>query len=80
MWIKGLNWLVADTLRAATPLQIERWELSPVLGVWRFPSPSPVVLPPPQRTVLGRTAAHGQQCPQCWGGLCSDISSPSEPW
>ncbi|NWH26786.1 PLCG1 phosphodiesterase, partial [Grus americana] len=25
MWIKGLNWLVADTLRAATPLQIERW-------------------------------------------------------
>lgn len=24
MWIKGLNWLVADTLRAATPLQIER--------------------------------------------------------
>uniref|UniRef100_A0A8C3LPZ5 Phosphoinositide phospholipase C n=1 Tax=Chrysolophus pictus TaxID=9089 RepID=A0A8C3LPZ5_CHRPC len=31
MWIKGLNWLVADTLRAATPLQIERWELSPVL-------------------------------------------------
>ncbi|XP_026718143.1 1-phosphatidylinositol 4,5-bisphosphate phosphodiesterase gamma-1 [Athene cunicularia] len=25
MWIKGLNWLVTDTLRAATPLQIERW-------------------------------------------------------
>ncbi|XP_013922551.1 PREDICTED: 1-phosphatidylinositol 4,5-bisphosphate phosphodiesterase gamma-1 [Thamnophis sirtalis] len=25
MWIKGLNWLVADTLKAATPLQIERW-------------------------------------------------------
>ncbi|XP_009997099.1 PREDICTED: 1-phosphatidylinositol 4,5-bisphosphate phosphodiesterase gamma-1 [Chaetura pelagica] len=25
MWIKGLNWLVADTLRAPTPLQIERW-------------------------------------------------------
>ncbi|KAL7985515.1 hypothetical protein Chor_004085 [Crotalus horridus] len=24
MWIKGLNWLVADTLKAATPLQIER--------------------------------------------------------
>ena len=24
MWIKGLNWLVADTLRAPTPLQIER--------------------------------------------------------
>lgn len=76
MWIKGLNWLVADTLRAATPLQIERWELSPVLGLCRFPSPSPVVLPPPQSTVLGCTAAHGQQCPQCWGGLCSDISSP----
>lgn len=48
MWIKGLNWLVADTLRAATPLQIERWELSPVLGLCRFPSPSPVVLPPPK--------------------------------
>ncbi|XP_044841417.1 1-phosphatidylinositol 4,5-bisphosphate phosphodiesterase gamma-1 isoform X3 [Mauremys mutica] len=25
MWIKGLNWLVRDTLRAPTPLQIERW-------------------------------------------------------
>ncbi|KAM3838615.1 1-phosphatidylinositol 4,5-bisphosphate phosphodiesterase gamma-1 isoform 2-T2 [Vipera latastei] len=25
MWIKGLKWLVADTLKAATPLQIERW-------------------------------------------------------
>uniref|UniRef100_A0A674JCH7 Phosphoinositide phospholipase C n=1 Tax=Terrapene triunguis TaxID=2587831 RepID=A0A674JCH7_9SAUR len=25
MWIKGLNWLVGDTLRAPTPLQIERW-------------------------------------------------------
>ncbi|KAK9404726.1 1-phosphatidylinositol 4-5-bisphosphate phosphodiesterase gamma-1 [Crotalus adamanteus] len=25
MWVKGLNWLVADTLKAATPLQIERW-------------------------------------------------------
>lgn len=25
MWIKGLNWLVADTLKATTPLQIERW-------------------------------------------------------
>ncbi|NXB45692.1 PLCG1 phosphodiesterase, partial [Leucopsar rothschildi] len=25
MWIKGLNWLVTDTLRAPTPLQIERW-------------------------------------------------------
>uniref|UniRef100_A0A7M4FYU6 1-phosphatidylinositol 4,5-bisphosphate phosphodiesterase gamma n=1 Tax=Crocodylus porosus TaxID=8502 RepID=A0A7M4FYU6_CROPO len=25
MWIKGLTWLVADTLKATTPLQIERW-------------------------------------------------------
>uniref|UniRef100_A0A8D0GG57 1-phosphatidylinositol 4,5-bisphosphate phosphodiesterase gamma n=1 Tax=Sphenodon punctatus TaxID=8508 RepID=A0A8D0GG57_SPHPU len=25
MWIKGLNWLVTDTLKATTPLQIERW-------------------------------------------------------
>uniref|UniRef100_A0A8C9XGT1 Phosphoinositide phospholipase C n=1 Tax=Sander lucioperca TaxID=283035 RepID=A0A8C9XGT1_SANLU len=25
MWVKGLNWLVADTLKAPTPLQIERW-------------------------------------------------------
>ncbi|XP_028848883.1 1-phosphatidylinositol 4,5-bisphosphate phosphodiesterase gamma-1 isoform X2 [Denticeps clupeoides] len=25
MWVKGLNWLVADTLRSPTPLQIERW-------------------------------------------------------
>ncbi|KAF7240860.1 1-phosphatidylinositol 4,5-bisphosphate phosphodiesterase gamma-1 [Varanus komodoensis] len=25
MWIKGLNWLVEDTLKAATPLQVERW-------------------------------------------------------
>ncbi|XP_027722947.1 1-phosphatidylinositol 4,5-bisphosphate phosphodiesterase gamma-1 isoform X1 [Vombatus ursinus] len=25
MWIKGLNWLVTDTIQAATPLQIERW-------------------------------------------------------
>lgn len=25
MWIKGLNWLVMDTLNAPTPLQIERW-------------------------------------------------------
>ncbi|XP_015823537.1 1-phosphatidylinositol 4,5-bisphosphate phosphodiesterase gamma-1 [Nothobranchius furzeri] len=25
MWIKGLEWLVADTLRAPTPLQVERW-------------------------------------------------------
>ncbi|XP_029467242.1 1-phosphatidylinositol 4,5-bisphosphate phosphodiesterase gamma-1 isoform X2 [Rhinatrema bivittatum] len=25
MWIKGLNWLVVDTLKSATPLQIERW-------------------------------------------------------
>lgn len=24
MWVKGLNWLVADTLRSPTPLQIER--------------------------------------------------------
>lgn len=48
MWIKGLNWLVADTLRAATPLQIERWELNPVLCLCNFPSPSPVVLPAPK--------------------------------
>uniref|UniRef100_G3SU76 1-phosphatidylinositol 4,5-bisphosphate phosphodiesterase gamma n=1 Tax=Loxodonta africana TaxID=9785 RepID=G3SU76_LOXAF len=25
MWIKGLTWLMEDTLQAATPLQIERW-------------------------------------------------------
>ncbi|KAM3922485.1 1-phosphatidylinositol 4,5-bisphosphate phosphodiesterase gamma-1 isoform 2-T2 [Leptodactylus fuscus] len=25
MWIKGLNWLLQDTLQATTPLQIERW-------------------------------------------------------
>ncbi|KAM9296163.1 1-phosphatidylinositol 4,5-bisphosphate phosphodiesterase gamma-1 [Gastrophryne carolinensis] len=25
MWIKGLNWLLQDTLQAPTPLQIERW-------------------------------------------------------
>ncbi|XP_028926852.1 1-phosphatidylinositol 4,5-bisphosphate phosphodiesterase gamma-1 isoform X1 [Ornithorhynchus anatinus] len=25
MWIRGLNWLVTDTVKAATPLQIERW-------------------------------------------------------
>ncbi|XP_015336127.1 1-phosphatidylinositol 4,5-bisphosphate phosphodiesterase gamma-1 [Marmota marmota marmota] len=25
MWIKGLTWLMEDTLKAATPLQIERW-------------------------------------------------------
>lgn len=25
MWIKGLNWLLQDTLLAPTPLQIERW-------------------------------------------------------
>lgn len=24
MWIKGLTWLMDDTLQAATPLQIER--------------------------------------------------------
>lgn len=27
MWVKGLNWLVADTLRSPTPLQIERFVL-----------------------------------------------------
>ncbi|XP_004874089.1 1-phosphatidylinositol 4,5-bisphosphate phosphodiesterase gamma-1 isoform X2 [Heterocephalus glaber] len=25
MWIKGLTWLMEDTMQAATPLQIERW-------------------------------------------------------
>ncbi|KAK1156161.1 1-phosphatidylinositol 4,5-bisphosphate phosphodiesterase gamma-1-like isoform X1 [Acipenser oxyrinchus oxyrinchus] len=25
MWVKGLTWLVADTLNSSTPLQIERW-------------------------------------------------------
>uniref|UniRef100_A0A671WHJ0 1-phosphatidylinositol 4,5-bisphosphate phosphodiesterase gamma n=1 Tax=Sparus aurata TaxID=8175 RepID=A0A671WHJ0_SPAAU len=25
MWVKGLNWLVADTLKSPTPLQIERF-------------------------------------------------------
>ncbi|XP_056403623.1 1-phosphatidylinositol 4,5-bisphosphate phosphodiesterase gamma-1 [Hyla sarda] len=25
MWIKGLNWLLQDTLQAPTPLQVERW-------------------------------------------------------
>lgn len=25
LWITGLNWLVADTQKAQTPLQIERW-------------------------------------------------------
>ncbi|KAM9828411.1 1-phosphatidylinositol 4,5-bisphosphate phosphodiesterase gamma-1 isoform 2-T3 [Syngnathus typhle] len=25
LWVKGLNWLVADTLQSTTPLQIERW-------------------------------------------------------
>ncbi|KAL4655315.1 1-phosphatidylinositol 4,5-bisphosphate phosphodiesterase gamma-1-like [Arapaima gigas] len=25
MWVKGLTWLVEDTLRSPTPLQIERW-------------------------------------------------------
>uniref|UniRef100_A0A8C4F4D1 1-phosphatidylinositol 4,5-bisphosphate phosphodiesterase gamma n=1 Tax=Dicentrarchus labrax TaxID=13489 RepID=A0A8C4F4D1_DICLA len=25
MWVRGLNWLVADTLKSPTPLQIERW-------------------------------------------------------
>ncbi|XP_041096386.1 1-phosphatidylinositol 4,5-bisphosphate phosphodiesterase gamma-1-like, partial [Polyodon spathula] len=25
MWVKGLSWLVADTLSSSTPLQIERW-------------------------------------------------------
>ncbi|XP_013886557.1 1-phosphatidylinositol 4,5-bisphosphate phosphodiesterase gamma-1, partial [Austrofundulus limnaeus] len=25
MWVKGLGWLVADTLKSPTPLQIERW-------------------------------------------------------
>uniref|UniRef100_A0A8C7XUF8 1-phosphatidylinositol 4,5-bisphosphate phosphodiesterase gamma n=1 Tax=Oryzias sinensis TaxID=183150 RepID=A0A8C7XUF8_9TELE len=25
MWVKGLNWLLADTLKSSTPLQIERW-------------------------------------------------------
>ncbi|KAG7265050.1 hypothetical protein CRUP_020177 [Coryphaenoides rupestris] len=25
MWVKGLNWLIADTLKSPTPLQIERW-------------------------------------------------------
>ncbi|XP_041953720.1 LOW QUALITY PROTEIN: 1-phosphatidylinositol 4,5-bisphosphate phosphodiesterase gamma-1 [Alosa sapidissima] len=25
MWVKGLTWLVADTLKSPTPLQIERW-------------------------------------------------------
>ncbi|XP_040494248.1 1-phosphatidylinositol 4,5-bisphosphate phosphodiesterase gamma-1 isoform X1 [Ursus maritimus] len=25
MWIRGLTWLMEDTLQAATPLQIERW-------------------------------------------------------
>lgn len=27
MWVKGLTWLVADTLRSPTPLQIERSEV-----------------------------------------------------
>uniref|UniRef100_A0A4W3JJ45 1-phosphatidylinositol 4,5-bisphosphate phosphodiesterase gamma n=1 Tax=Callorhinchus milii TaxID=7868 RepID=A0A4W3JJ45_CALMI len=25
MWISGLNWLLADTMKSPTPLQIERW-------------------------------------------------------
>lgn len=25
MWIKGLTWLMEDTMQAATPLQIERY-------------------------------------------------------
>ncbi|XP_043927954.1 1-phosphatidylinositol 4,5-bisphosphate phosphodiesterase gamma-1-like [Protopterus annectens] len=25
MWINGLNWLVSDTIKSSTPLQIERW-------------------------------------------------------
>ncbi|XP_037540749.1 1-phosphatidylinositol 4,5-bisphosphate phosphodiesterase gamma-1 [Nematolebias whitei] len=25
MWVKGLNWLMTDTLKSPTPLQIERW-------------------------------------------------------
>ncbi|XP_066558513.1 1-phosphatidylinositol 4,5-bisphosphate phosphodiesterase gamma-1 [Amia ocellicauda] len=25
MWVKGLTWLVADTVKSSTPLQIERW-------------------------------------------------------
>ncbi|XP_067856416.1 1-phosphatidylinositol 4,5-bisphosphate phosphodiesterase gamma-1-like isoform X2 [Heptranchias perlo] len=25
MWITGLNWLLADTMKSPTPLQIERW-------------------------------------------------------
>lgn len=25
MWVKGLTWLVADTLKSPTPLQIERY-------------------------------------------------------
>ncbi|XP_063064725.1 1-phosphatidylinositol 4,5-bisphosphate phosphodiesterase gamma-1 isoform X2 [Engraulis encrasicolus] len=25
MWLKGLSWLVADTMKSPTPLQIERW-------------------------------------------------------
>uniref|UniRef100_H2M039 1-phosphatidylinositol 4,5-bisphosphate phosphodiesterase gamma n=1 Tax=Oryzias latipes TaxID=8090 RepID=H2M039_ORYLA len=25
MWVKGLNWLLADTLKSSTPLQIERY-------------------------------------------------------
>ncbi|KAL4630629.1 1-phosphatidylinositol 4,5-bisphosphate phosphodiesterase gamma-1-like [Arapaima gigas] len=25
MWVKGLNWLMEDTLSSSTPLQVERW-------------------------------------------------------
>lgn len=58
MWIKGLNWLVADTLRAATPLQIERWGACPC--------PVLVLFSHPGAPCWGqtRTAARGQRCLQ----------------
>jgi hypothetical protein len=37
MWIKGLTWLMEDTLQAATPLQIERYDPPLMLlgsGAW----------------------------------------------
>lgn len=61
MWIKGLNWLVADTLRAATPLQIERWGACPC--------PVLVLFSHPGAPCWGqtRTAARGQRCLQWLG-------------
>lgn len=67
MWIKGLNWLVADTLRAATPLQIERWGACPCAVLVLFSLLHPLrCCSHPGAPCWGQTctAARGRWCPQ----------------